>query len=110
MLHAVCRDQDASSLADSLRFQTIRDYEDWIARMQALPEYMDQTIALMRTGIRERRVHPKVIMKRLPAQIARQIVDKPEQSLFFKPFRNMPSEYATALLISDHKTAQNPEI
>jgi len=82
--------QDANSLADSLRFERVGDYRDWIARLRALPVYMDQTIALMREGIDARIVHPKVVMKRVPPQIERQIVEDPAESLFFKPFRTFP--------------------
>ena len=82
--------QDASSLADSLRFDRVGDYQDWIARMHAFGVYMDQTIALMREAIEARMVHPKVVMKRVPPQIRRQIVEDPAESLFFKPFRTLP--------------------
>ncbi len=82
--------QDASSLADSLRFDRVGDYEDWIKRMRRLPAYMDQTLALMRAGIDAKIVHPKVVMRRVPEQIRRQIVDDPADSLFFKPFGTMP--------------------
>src|SRR5207253_11119762 len=78
--------QDASSLADVLRFAKIKDYEDWLARLRAFPAYMQQTIALMREGIGRRMLLPKVVMERVPPQIHRQIVDDPEKSLFFKPF------------------------
>lgn len=79
--------QTTSELAESLRFETVKDYEDWLARLNSFPVLMDQTIALMRQGIRERMVHPKVIMQRLPGQIDRQIVDDPAQSPYYKPFR-----------------------
>ncbi len=82
--------QDANSLADALSFRTTRDYEYWIARMRALPAYMDQTLALMREGVATRMVHPKVAMQRVPPQIERQIVEDPADSLFFKPFRTFP--------------------
>ncbi|MFQ5778264.1 MAG: DUF885 family protein [Terriglobia bacterium] len=88
--------QTANELADSLRFTTVKDYEDWLARLRALPAYLDQTIALMREGIRVGMVHPKVIMKRIPAQIAAQIVDDPAESLFFKPFQHFPAGIAAA--------------
>ena len=82
--------QDASSRADVIAFRTAKDYDDWIKRLEAFPAYIDQTIELLEQGARERRVHPKSVMRRVPAQIARQIVDDPARSLFFKPFRNFP--------------------
>ena len=81
--------QDENSLADAMSFSTVKDYEDWIARLQAFPGYMDQTIALMREGIRRKIVHAKIVMQRVPAQIERQIVDDPQQSLFYKPLKNV---------------------
>lgn len=88
--------QTQDELADSLRFQTLKDYEDWIARLRSFPTLMDQTIALMREGIKERMVHPKVIMERLPAQIDKQIVSDPEKSGFYKPFEHFSHEISAA--------------
>ncbi len=83
--------QSQNELADSLRFQTIKDYEDWIARLKSFPVYMDQTMALMREGIKARVLLPKVIMNRVPAQIDKQIVANPDQSLYYKPFKQFPA-------------------
>lgn len=88
--------QTADELGDSLRFQTLKDYEDWLARLRSFPVLMDQTIALERQGIRERMVHPKVIMQRLPGQIDKQIVSDPTQSGFYKPFLHFPKEISVA--------------
>jgi uncharacterized protein (DUF885 family) len=82
--------QTENELADALRFETVKDYEDWIARLKAFPTYMDQTMALMREGIRVRMVLPKVIMQRVPAQIDKQIVANADQSLYYKPFKRFP--------------------
>lgn len=84
--------QDAGSLADSLQFKTVKDYEDWLARMRAFPAHMQQTIALLRAGAEAGLIHPRIVLERIPSQIARQIVDDPEQQLFYKPFRNMPDD------------------
>jgi uncharacterized protein (DUF885 family) len=86
--------QTADELADSLPFTTAKDYEDWIARLQRFPELMDQTIALMREGMRERMMLPKVIMQRIPAQIEKQITDDPQASPFYKPFKHFPVSVA----------------
>lgn len=82
--------QDTSSLASSLRFETVKDYEAWNIRLYSFPEYMDQTLALMQEGVDRKIVHARVVMTRLPAQIRRQIVDDPTKSLFYKPYRDMP--------------------
>lgn len=79
--------QDANAVADSIVFETTDDYRDWLERLRSFPEYMAQTIALMRSGIESGLVHPEPVMRRVPDQIRRQIVADPESSLFFKPFR-----------------------
>ncbi len=83
--------QTQNELADSLRFETVKHYEDWIARLNAFPTYMDQTIALMRAGMAARLLLPQVIMQRVPAQIDKQIVEKADDSLFYKPFKQFPA-------------------
>lgn len=88
--------QTIDDLADALRFETLKDYEDWLARLKAFPTLMDQTIALMRQGIREHMVHPKVIMQRLPAQIDRQLVTDATQSGFYKPFLHFSRNISAA--------------
>ena len=80
--------QTSDTFADELRFETRKDYEDWIARLQAFPAYMDQTIALMTEGIRERMMLPRVVMQRVPTQIDKQIVTDPEPSPYYRPFKS----------------------
>ncbi|HUE82859.1 MAG TPA: DUF885 domain-containing protein [Pyrinomonadaceae bacterium] len=87
--------QTENELADSLRFETVKDYEDWIARLRSFPAYMDQTITLLREGSKARMVLPKVIMQRIPPQIDKQLVAKPEESAFFKPFTRFPATIAS---------------
>jgi len=88
--------QTTDELADSLRFQTLKDYQDWIARLRSFPTMMDQNIAILRLGIQKRVVHPKVIMQRIPAQIDKQIVSDPTQSGFYKPFLHFSKEISAA--------------
>jgi uncharacterized protein (DUF885 family) len=80
-----------NQLAEDLRFETLKDYEDWFARLKALPVRIDQTVALMRLGIKERIIHPKIVLQRVPAQIDHQIVSDPKASPLYKPFTNFPS-------------------
>lgn len=82
--------QTADGLAEVLRFAEVRDYRDWLARMRALPTLIDQTVALMREGVKQRNMPPKVLMQRVPAQIAAQIVDDPTRSPFYRAFVKFP--------------------
>jgi prolyl oligopeptidase len=83
--------QTANEVADTVDFQTEGDYRDWLARLTAFPARMDQTITLLREAIKKKLVHPRVVMDRITGQLDRQIVDAPEQSPFFKPFRTVAS-------------------
>jgi len=82
--------QDASSLAAAMAFDSVKDYENWIARLDRFPRSMNQTIALLHGGIERKIVHHRKVMTRVPAQIRRQIVNDPQTSLFYKPFLDMP--------------------
>lgn len=87
--------QDRGSLANGLRFEKMKDFDDWLVRMKTFPAHMDQTIHLMREGIKAGISHPKVVMQRLPAQIDKQLVHNPQQQIFFKPFSNTPDSIST---------------
>jgi uncharacterized protein (DUF885 family) len=74
--------QNTADVANLLNFREERDYQDWLARLRAFPVYMDQTIALMREGMRRKLVQPKIVMQRVPGQIERQLQSNP----FAAPF------------------------
>jgi uncharacterized protein (DUF885 family) len=84
--------QSANQIAELLPFATAKDYENWISRLNTIGPYVDQTIALMREGMRRGLTQPRIIMERVPAQIARQVVTDPASSPFYKPFLAMPAE------------------
>lgn len=88
--------QNQNNLSKSLSFDTVQDYEEWIVRLNALPKYIAQTIALMKQGIAGGILHPQIIMKRIPAQIKKQIVDRPEDSLYYEAFRTFAIELSDA--------------
>ncbi len=85
-----------SETAELISFDSVKDYEDWIGRLRRVGTYIDQHIALLEQGMRENRTQPKVIMDRVPAQIAKQLVQKPEDSPFYGPLRKFPAEINAA--------------
>ena len=88
--------QTEDELTERLRFQTVKDYDDWIARLRAFPRFMDQTIALMREGVKAKVLWPRVVLERVPGQIDKQLVPDPEESPFFKPLTKFPPEISAA--------------
>jgi uncharacterized protein (DUF885 family) len=88
--------QTADELADALRFETVKDYEDWLARLKALPTHIEQTILLMREGVKARMILPKIVLERVPAQIDHQIVSDPKTSPFYKPFKHFSASISEA--------------
>jgi uncharacterized protein (DUF885 family) len=88
--------QTLDELTDRLRFETLKDFEDWVARLKTFPTLMDQNIALMREGAKAHIIWPKIVLNRVPAQIDKQLVDKPEESPFFKPFKKFPDAISAA--------------
>jgi len=88
--------QTTDSIMNSLSFNTKQDYLDWLARLNAFPTYMQQTMDLMKLGISRDILPPKIIMQRLPQQIKSQLVEEPSTSGFYKPFLVKP-EYIDEL-------------
>ena len=77
-------------LADQMPLNTVADYEDYIARLNAFKRYAEQHIALMQTGLDEGYTLPKVVLNGTPATIRPQIVDDPTESRLYEPFGDFP--------------------
>jgi uncharacterized protein (DUF885 family) len=85
----------ANELTEVITFESERDYEDWISRLRSMDRYIEETIALMREGVRRRNVQPRVITERVAKQLQAHVVDDPTQSLFYQPFKNIHPSVAS---------------
>jgi prolyl oligopeptidase len=86
--------QNLDSLTDRLRLVTVQDYDDWLVRLSKLDVVVEQTIDLAEKGRKEGLVSPAILMQRIPAQIAVQVVEFPADSPFFRPFAALPDSFA----------------
>ena len=68
---------------------SVKDDQDYLSRLQALPGVMDEYIALMREGLRTGMTQPRVILAGREEPVRKQLVENPELSSFYKPFLNM---------------------
>jgi len=78
--------QLADGIVELMPFHISVDYRNYLSRMRALPARIEQEIALMKEGLAAGNMPPRVLMERVPAQIAKQIVDDPIRSPFYRPF------------------------
>jgi len=88
--------QTLESLPNDLRFESVKDYQDWIARLHRFPAYMDQNLELMREGIKQHVVLPKVIGEKVLKQLNGMDWQDPTQHGFYKPFKQMPTSFSEA--------------
>jgi uncharacterized protein (DUF885 family) len=82
--------QSLHELTELMRFTSVKDYDDWLARLRGVGKLTDDTIVLMQEGAKAGIVPPKVILQRIPAQIAAQRVETAEQSRYYDAFRAFP--------------------
>jgi len=75
---------------------TVRDYENYIARLNAFAQFADDNIELMRAGIKAGMVLPAISMVDFDKAIRPHIVDEPAASLLAKPFETFPEAVSAA--------------
>ena len=71
-------------------FRTLQDYRNWIAQMRDIPRYFHEQMDEMRTGLKRGFTPPKVTMEGRDTSITAVTDAKPELSLFYTPFKDMP--------------------
>jgi len=71
-------------------FQTVKDYEDYIKRLDAFPDQIEQVIANMEKGMASDLVRSRVVVEEMVPQIETLIIDSPEKSPFYQPLSEFP--------------------
>ena len=99
---------DVFSVVDQMPARTVKDYENVVARLRALPPYVDQTIALMREQLAEGLAQPAIVVDLILAQVAAQRGAAADDSPLLAAFRRFPDEIPggeRARLIAEAKAA-----
>lgn len=73
-------------------FETITDYENYIARLEAIQNYFQEYIELMRLGLSNGFLPSQPVLDGINESIQPHIVAEPADSSFYKPFEKFPSE------------------
>ena len=78
-------------LAASLSFTTVKDYDDWIARLHAMPKAFGQVTTNMSIGMDDQRMPPKYLLEKTLEQVQQLANQKPEDSPLALPLKKFPA-------------------
>jgi uncharacterized protein (DUF885 family) len=87
---------DAPQLVSVLSFETVKDYDDYVARLKALPRLMDEVTIQMRKGMAEKVMPPKFLLEKVVTQAQGIAEKKPEDSPFAMPLSKIPATFSEA--------------
>ncbi len=83
-------------MVDRLPFDTARDYDDWIARLNRIPAEFRQITENMMAGIADGRVQPMFILQQVSRQVEDIAGQTPEASPFARPLNKFPASVDAA--------------
>ncbi len=75
-------------------FKTIKDYEDWLKRLDDYIAFLDTSIANMKEGMSKNIVLPKVLTEKTIVQLEEFITRPVDSHLFYRPIQQMPEAIA----------------
>jgi uncharacterized protein (DUF885 family) len=87
---------DLPQLVTSLSFATVKDYEDYVARLRQVPRVFDEAIAQMRKGRADGLMPPKILLVQVAAQAGAIAKQKPEDTPFAVPTTQLPKAFSAA--------------
>ncbi|MEX0641591.1 MAG: DUF885 family protein, partial [Pirellulales bacterium] len=85
-----------AELGQRVPLATVKDYENYIARLAAFRKYAQQHAELMTEGIKKKMVLPAIVLEGFKEPITAHIVDDPTKSLLYKPFTKFPAGFSAA--------------
>lgn len=76
-------------------FETVKDYEDFLSRIDGFVEWMKQAQLNMQQGVAEGLTVPRVLMEKVIPQLQSQIVETAADSSFYQPIRDLPESFSS---------------
>jgi uncharacterized protein (DUF885 family) len=81
-----------ADLPNSVPFDSVPHYQDYIARLHQIPQVLEQTTEVMRQGMKDNLMPPKFLLEKLPGQCEGIISANP----FLEPTKKFPKEFSDA--------------
>jgi uncharacterized protein (DUF885 family) len=88
--------QDAARFLEISPHNSVKDYEDLIARLNALPVLIDQTIVLLEKGLAAGITPPRITLRDVPQQVLNQMAPDPKKNPLLQNFQEFPREMPEA--------------
>jgi len=73
---------------------TVKDYENYLSRLEAFDRYVDDHVELLREGAKQGYTLPSISLKDMDEVLGPQIVDDPAKSLLYEPLRKFPEGFS----------------
>lgn len=77
-------------------FTGVADYRNYLRQLAAMPRYFGEQVENMRAGLARGFTPPRVTLQGRDAALASVVEAKPEDTVFYTPFKNMPSAIPAA--------------
>jgi uncharacterized protein (DUF885 family) len=77
-------------------FKTVKDYDDWLGRINGFSNWSDSAIVYFKKGIATNFVLPKSLVIKMIPQMESMVTTDATKSLFYGPVTNMPKNFDTA--------------
>lgn len=77
-------------------FKTVRDYENWLKRLEAFTQWCQTAVGQMRQGMKQGYVLPKALTQKVIPQMAALAKAPVEEHLFYAPIKLMPAGFPDA--------------
>jgi uncharacterized protein (DUF885 family) len=87
---------DMLSTLNAMPFLTVKDYDNYIARLNKIPTVFSQAQEAMDAGMNDGRTVPQMLMEKAQAQVVKIATTKPEESPYAGPLKKMPTSFSAA--------------
>lgn len=87
---------DLPQIVSALPFETVKDYEDYITRLNTLPKLFEQTRVQMEKGVQDKLMPPKFLIPKIVKQCEDVAAMKPADSPFAQPIKTFPKDFSEA--------------
>lgn len=85
--------EEFSRLIEMMPYKNEKDFENYLARLKAFPNYIDQLIELMKKGLQSGHTVPSPAIIKVVEQLNAQVPDNYKTSVYYAPLNsNIPSE------------------